>query len=83
MTKKSKNVSTAAAESADKTITTSVDEAIDGLGEKHPSTAPVPFEEALEQAEEVEEPKSLTHGERLDRLERAYASATGRRIEDV
>jgi hypothetical protein len=89
--KKTKNVSTKAADEAKgaakaadrKTMTVSVDEAVEGLGEEHPSTAPVPFEEAIEQEKEADEDdKKLSVGKRLDRLERAYAASTGRPIDE-
>lgn len=81
--KKTDNVSTKAADQADSTITVSVDEAVKGLGEQHPSTAPVPFEDAVQQHKDAqEEQESLSAGKRIDRLERAFQASTGKNISE-
>jgi len=81
--KKTQNVSTKAADEADQTVTLSADEAVHGLGEQHPSTAPVEFTEAVQQHKDAQEEKeNLSQGKRIERLERAFQASTGKNIDE-
>jgi len=81
--KKKANVSTKAADEADKTITLSHEEAVEGLGATHPSTAPMPLEDAVEQHKQAqEESENLSQGKRIERLERAFQASTGKNIDE-